>query len=591
MLSTDALVSGDGELADISPEIFKQLSDFLPEAWSRNNPVDILGDARPEVYGKTLEITAADPNNDGVLVILTPQDMTDPTATAQEVIKASAKCREMGKPLLCAWMGDKAVVKGRQLLQAARIPTFMFPDTACRMFNFLWRYAQNLKDLYVKPTTTKFDANKEIEIRRQATEIIEKTMKEGRYLMTENESKQLLNLYGVPTVQTRLANSREEAMAAADIVGFPCVVKLNSETITHKSDIGGVILHNKTKEDVGKAYDSIKNAVYTKAKESDFQGVTVQTQVNVAAGYELIIGSTTDSQFGPVVVFGSGGTLVEVYKDTALTLPPLNEHLARSFIDKVKISKALKGTRGRPPCNIEAVVEVLINFGRLVVEQPLIESIDINPLLSDEKQCIALDARVLLHHDVKKIPASALRPYPIEYVSMHNVNNTDVVIRPLRFEDESAITAFFATISGDIVSSAEHERALSGLKQHMSPQSRDVLDLKSRMMFFGYYDQEVTLVVENVKTHEILGVGRVQRTMINRQNAEFSLVVGERDKKLGQIILAELINIAKRENVRNLTGIIAKNNERMIHICEKLGFTMVKTEGDQRIDVVASMKF
>ncbi|HZD32174.1 MAG TPA: acetate--CoA ligase family protein, partial [Candidatus Angelobacter sp.] len=326
VLATDALVAGGGELAELSPQTMAAFDEILPAQWSHNNPIDILGDAEPERYAKSLEIAAKDPDIDGMLVVLTPQDMTNPTQIAEK-LKPYAK--GFGKPVLASWMGGAEVAAGEQILNQAGIPTFQFPDSAVRAFNYMWRYSYNLKGLYETPTLPQH-ADAEVQ-RGKASRILSEARGQGRMLLTEYESKQLLEAYGIPTVETRIAVTEQEAVKAAEEIGYPVVVKLHSYTITHKTDVGGVQLNLHDAEAVGRAFRLIQFFVSEKPGIEHFQGVTVQPMAKLD-GYELIIGSSLDSQFGPVMLFGTGGQLVEVFKDRALALPPLNSTLARRLM-------------------------------------------------------------------------------------------------------------------------------------------------------------------------------------------------------------------------------------------------------------------
>ncbi len=363
VLATDALVAGGGELADLSAETMKAFDEILPAQWSHNNPVDILGDAEPERYAKSLEIAAKDASIDGMLVVLTPQEMTNPTLIAEK-LKPYAK--GLGKPLLASWMGGAEVAAGEQILNQAGIPTFQFPDSAVRAFNYMWRYSYNLKGIYETPAIAQ---NADAALQRgKAERIIRDVRNSGRTILTEYESKQLLKAYDIPTVDTRVAATEEEALKAAEEIGYPIVLKLYSLTITHKTDVGGVQLNLRDAAAVKAAFQNIKQAVTEKVGAEHFQGVTVQPMAKLD-GYELIIGSSLDSQFGPVILFGTGGQLVEVFKDRALALPPLNSTLALRLMEQTKIFTALKGVRGRKPIDLKALEDLLVRFSQLVVEQ------------------------------------------------------------------------------------------------------------------------------------------------------------------------------------------------------------------------------
>ncbi len=342
VLATNSLISNGGELSQLSPETMKAYNELLPAAWSHNNPVDILGDASPERYSKALEIAARDPNSDGILIILTPQAMTDPTRTAEQL---QPYAQSLGKPVIANWMGGRDVEPGELLLNRMNIPTFPYPDTAARVFDYMAHYSENLRALYETPMPA-VDENNDVVDRERAAGIIRSVRDSGRTILTEFESKQLLTCYGIPTVDTRIARTEDEAVNAANAIGYPVVLKIHSETITHKTDVGGVQLNLADARAVRTAYNAIAESVKAKARAEDFLGVTVQPMARTE-GYELILGSSIDPQFGPVLLFGLGGQLVEVFKDRALGIPPLTTTLARRMMEQTRIYKALEG-RTRP---------------------------------------------------------------------------------------------------------------------------------------------------------------------------------------------------------------------------------------------------
>jgi len=432
VLATDALITGGGELAELTPETMEAYNQVLPATWSHNNPVDIIGDASPERYAKALEIAASDANSDGMLVILTPQAMTDPTKIA-ETLRPLAK--QEGKPVLASWMGGIDVAAGEEILNRANIPTFAYPDTAARAFNYMWRYSYNLKSLYETPALPEDTADWTPD-RKLVEEVVRRSRAEGRTILTEFESKQVLSAYGIPTAQTIIAGDAAAAVEAAGRIGYPVVLKVYSETITHKTDVGGVQLNLGGAEAVQKAFAAIQTSVSEKAGAQHFQGVTVQPMIRLKDAYELIVGSSLDSQFGPVLLFGTGGQLVEVFKDRALALPPLNSTLARRMMEQTKIYKALKGVRGRRPVDLAALELLMVRFSALVAEQRWIKEIDINPLLASPDGLIALDARVVVHGPevrYEQIPKTAIRAYPSRYVAPWVLrDNTPVAIRPIR---------------------------------------------------------------------------------------------------------------------------------------------------------------
>ncbi|MFW5973579.1 MAG: acetate--CoA ligase family protein, partial [Bacteroidota bacterium] len=448
VLATDALIESGGQLADLSPESIAQLDEFLPSSWSRANPVDVLGDADPERYVQAIEVCRDDDASDGLLTILTPQAMTEPTATADRLRSLPLNRR---KPLLTCWMGGESVAAGRRLLNEADIPTFAYPDTAARVFNYMWRYSYNLRGLYETPVLAEEGSTGS---RGEIEAMISKVRRFERTLLTEYESKQVLAGYGIPTVETVLAASVEEALQAAQGIGFPVAMKLNSSTLTHKSDVGGVVLDIREKDDLRKAFHAIEERAVKAGGQSAFDGVTVQKMVR-EEGVELIVGSTLDRQFGPVLLFGAGGTLVELYRDRALALPPLTTTLARRMMEQTKIYGALQGWRGRKSVDLSALEQLLVRFGHLVVEQRQIAEIDINPLLATENGFIALDARITLHPEsvsVHQLPELAIRPYPKQYArEWTTAKGRRVMIRPIRPEDEPLMVDFHAGLSEESV--------------------------------------------------------------------------------------------------------------------------------------------
>ncbi|MGZ3397139.1 MAG: acetate--CoA ligase family protein, partial [Isosphaeraceae bacterium] len=445
VLATDALIEDKGELAPLSAETMAALDATLPAAWSHSNPIDILGDANPKRYASSLEITAKDPNIDGLLTILTPQAMTDPTATAEHLRQHS---KISGKPVLASWMGGEAVEAGQQILNQAGIPSYEYPDTAAHVFTLMWGSSYNLQGLYETPNGP-VDSETATNARESAEAIIAAVRRRGRTVLTEPESKQLLAAYGIPTVKTVVAETLDAAVAAAENLGYPIVLKINSETIAHKTDVGGVQLNLRDADAVRAAFRAIERSVCQRAGAEHFQGVSVQPMIKLD-GYELIIGSSLDPEFGPVLLFGAGGRLVEVFKDRSLALPPLNTTLARRMMEQTKIYTALRGVRGRRPVDIAALERLMVRFSHLVVEQKWIKEVDINPLLASPERLLALDARVIVHGlDVRAcdLPRPAIRPYPSQYITTWtDEDGTQVVIRPIRPEDEPLLVKFHGTL-------------------------------------------------------------------------------------------------------------------------------------------------
>lgn len=567
VLATDALLMNGGALAEVSKGTIEELNKILPSAWSHNNPVDVLGDASAEVYAKTLEIAGRDPNSDGLLVILTPQAMTDCTGTAEK-LKAFGHIE--GKPVLASWMGGQDIAQGEAILNAAGIATFPYPDTAARVFTQMYRYAENIRSLYETPVPSAADDDLDSG-RARAKALIEAVKASGRTILTEAESKELLGCYKIPTVVTEIAKSESEAVKLANQIGYPIVLKLYSETITHKTDVGGVQLNLKDEADVKRAFKSIKSACIEKAGAQHFQGVTVQKMIKLSEGYELILGSSIDPQFGPVLLFGMGGQLVEVFKDKALGLPPLNTTLARRMMESTKIYTALKGVRGRKSVNLAALEKLMVGFSQLVAEQKWIKEIDINPLFASADDLVALDARVILHDaktPEKNLPKLAIRAYPTKYVSKWKAKNgSAVTIRPIRPEDEPLLVKFHQTLSPESV----YLRYFNQLKL-----DERIAHERLVRICFNDYDREIALVAElRVKggDPEIIGVGRLSKER-GLNEAEFALLVSDKWQKqgIGTELLRRLLHVAETENISRVTAEILASNHGMKSVVQKLGF-------------------
>ena len=567
VLATDALIAAGGELAPLEATTVTQLDAALPAAWSRGNPVDVLGDADPVRYAKALELVAADRSSDGLLVILTPQDMTDPTLIAEGLSKHA---RIEGKPILASWMGGAQVAAGVEILNRAGIPTFAFPDDAARAFCYMWRYTDNLRGLYETPGR-RAEGETQPETARAT---IDGARADGRTLLDEHESKAILASYGIPVVPTRVARDEAEAMAVAVELGFPVAVKLWSRTITHKTDVGGVKLGLSDAAAVAQAFREIRASVSSKVGESHFLGVTVQPSVDRGSGLELILGSAADPQFGPVLLFGTGGELVEVFRDRALALPPLNTTLARRMMEQTRIFRAFAGARGRPPVDLEALAALLVRFGDLVVEQPRIREIDINPLLASPAGLVALDARVVLHDETIRdadLPKTAIRPYPGEYLSRVTLRDgTPIVIRPIRPDDEPLVVAFHKTLSEESVR-----------MRYMQAMKLDERTAHQRLLriCFSDYDREIVLVAEGElagRGREILAVGRLSRDRLAGEDAEFSLLVGDpwQGRGVGRELLCRLIDVGRREKLSRIHADVLGSNLRMQRLCSNLGFTL-----------------
>ncbi|HET9409847.1 MAG TPA: bifunctional acetate--CoA ligase family protein/GNAT family N-acetyltransferase [Candidatus Sulfotelmatobacter sp.] len=581
VLATDALMATGGQLAALSPDSVHQLDSFLSPHWSHGNPIDVLADADAERYVRAVEIASKDPGGDGLLAIICPYGGANPTEVANRL---KPLAHSTGKPVIASWMGGDGVAEGMALLNEFGIPTFSYSDTAARAFTYMWRYTYNLRALYETPALA---TESRPEVRDRMSQFVRREREHGRTLLNEFEAKQLLAWYGIPVVETRAAREEEQAVAYAAEIGYPVVLKLLSNTISHKTDVGGVKLGLRNAEEVRNAYRAIQNSVNERVGAEHFLGVTVQPMLSLN-GYELIVGSTVDPQFGPVILFGSGGHLVEVYGDRALSLPPLNTTLAQRMMEQTRIFAALHGVRGRKPVDMNALEALLVRFSEIVVEQLWIKEIDINPLLATPERLVALDARIVLHDpemSEENLPRSAIRAYPTQYVSQFRMKNgAEVTIRPIRPEDEPLMVRFHGTLSERSVylryfcslslsTRVEHERLVR--------------------ICFGNYDHGLALVAErkNPETgaSEIIGVGRLS-ALSNRQEAEAAVLVTDRwqGQGLGTELLQQIIRVARAEKFTRISGELLRDNVAMQSIFRKIGFRV--TPLDDPSSVTASLE-
>jgi acetyltransferase len=562
----DALLASGGQVATLSDETKETLNKLLPAAWSHSNPVDTLGDCLPEMYAKALQAVADDPNCDAVLSILAPQGMTEPEQAAGLVRKAAETIK---KPLIASWMGGSRMQLAANVLNEARIPTFEYPDAAARSFAYMWRYTSYLQALYETPV---FAGDLPEDGPRRVAETVAGAVAKDRTVLTEHESKQVLAAYELPVTLSTLASSADEAVAAAEKIGYPVVLKLNSETVTHKSDRGGVQLDLKNAEAVRSAFAKIHAAF----DDGSFQGVTVQPMVS-NSGYELILGSSTDPQFGPVLVFGLGGQLVEVLRDNAHALPPLTTTLARRMMENTRILQALKGVRGRKPVDLEKLEELLVRFSELVVENPRIADIEINPLLASEQGFVALDARVILHPATirdEELPRPAIRPYPIQYISNWEAQDgTRFTLRPIRPDDEPLMVDFHHQLSETSV----YMRFFLPLKLDFRV-SHERLFTKC----FIDYEREIGLVAEYADeegARRIAGIARLIRKHSDN-SAEVAFLIADKfqNRGLGTHMLDTTIQIARKEGIATLEGATLSDNFNMKDMFIKAGFHFAPPE-------------
>ncbi len=578
VMTTDALIALDGELAKISDDTVEKLNECLPPFWSHGNPVDVLGDAPPDRFAKALEIVVKDEGVDAVLVILTPQAMTDPTATAHAVGKVAAKAH---KPILAAWMGGHMVSDGLQILNEAGIPSYTAPEKAIRAFMHLVSYARNLEILHETPRDLPVSFSLD---RKRLRGVFNTILTEGSEILSENVSKSFLEAYEIPVTKPHLARTADEAAEVAEMEGYPVVLKIHSPQITHKTDVGGVRLNLSSEQAVRAAFDKMMAEAAEKRPDADLIGATVQKMVSYPNSFELILGTKRDPIFGSVILVGMGGTAAEVFQDRALALPPLNESLTRRMLRSLKSWPLLKGYRGKPGANLDKLIETIMRFSYLVADYPQIKELDVNPLLVTPEEVIALDARVVIDrdavvHSVRPFAHLAIRPYPEEFVTTRKLKDgTDVILRPIKPEDEPMWHELLGSCS------------TQSLWFRFSYLFKETTHEMAARYCFVDYDREIGIVaeVEEEGERKLIGVGRLVAD-VNHHAAEYAVIVVDRwhGHGLGGLLTGYCEEVAKKWGVKKIVAETSKDNARMIATFRNRGFEL---NDDQEEDVVIVSK-
>jgi len=548
-------------LAVLQEQTLSGLSKVLPNTWSGRNPVDVIGDAPPARYQAAVELCLQDPGVDGVVVILTPQAMTQPLAVAQALITLADQHE---KPLLACWMGGSQVLEARDAFGSARIPCFHTPEAAVEAFSFLTAYHRNQELLLQTPGPTSRRQPPDVE---GAGLIIESALAEQRQVLSETESGAVLGAFRIPTVRSAVAHSPNEALVLAQSMGFPVAMKINSVDVSHKSDVGGVRLNLTSAQQVRTVYNEIIAEVLRHRPEARIEGVTIEQMYQGEHSRELMVGLISDPVFGPVISFGIGGTQVEILGDSALALPPLNRMLIRNLIQSSKAGQLLGSYRNRPAVDMEALEQVLLRVSEIACELPWIREMDINPLMVDEHGAIAVDARIrvdFVHPSADPYAHMAIHPYPIRLVQPQQLGDgTNITVRPIRPEDADMVREFINGLSEE-AKYFRFMRALHQVTQEMLVRFTQI-----------DYDREMALIaareIDGVETE--LGVARY---VINpdARSCEFALVVGDRWQKrgLGHILMHDLMQVARDRGLELMQGEVLASNSKMLELVKALGF-------------------
>jgi len=574
VMACDRLLHLGGELAELAPETDEKLKACLPAFGARRNPVDVAGGADAQRYAAAAQALMDDPNCDGVLAILTPLAMSDPTPTAQALVEVSRTHQLNPKPLLTSFMGQTKMADGIRIFRSAHVPTFDTPEDAVRAYMYMYQYTRNLANLYETPADIlpDFDPDREA-VKNTFIEVA----RDGRAILSEPEAKAVLDAYQIPVVKTVVATTAEECAAAAEQIGFPVAIKILSHDITHKSDVGGVALDVRSAPEAANQFAKITERVKLAAPKARIIGVTVQAMSH--GGYEIIIGSKKDPTFGPALMFGMGGTGVELYRDVAVDFPPLNQALARSMIQSTKVSRLLEGYRGKAPVDMTALEQALVKVSYLLVDFPEILEMDVNPLQVRHDGICALDARIVIEpKDVRKItlPGSHLMisMYPSKYHWDVPIEGEKVSIRAIKPEDEPLWIDMIESLSP-----ATTEYRFFG------PVKEVTKTMAVRYCHIDY-DREIALVAiresKGKKTKSMLGVARLAIATANAEGGEFAIVVRDeyQRKGIGRKLMDALIQTARDHHVREINGHVLAANPGMTRFAEDLGFDI--RPGDDR---------
>ncbi|HEY9129095.1 MAG TPA: bifunctional acetate--CoA ligase family protein/GNAT family N-acetyltransferase, partial [Sulfurovum sp.] len=562
VMATDTLIELGGELVQLCDDTIQKLESCLPSYWSKNNPIDVLGDANTKRYLDALEICLNASEVNGILVIYTPQGSSTPDELAESLAEIVKKACI---PIITVWMGGESVSKGRDIFLEHNIPCYETPEEAVKTYMHMYHYERNLELLYETPTELPID---QAPPKHHLKALIRRAIGEGRTVLSEAESKNFLRDYNIPTAETFIARDLNDAMRRAAVIGYPVVLKIASSQITHKSDIGGVIVGIDSETKLKEAYHKLINDVniaYPNAKQTN---VAIEKMIE-KVDYEIMIGAKRDKDFGMAILFGMGGTMTEMLKDFSIALPPLNQTLARRLMAGTKIYNIIQGFRGKTPADIEQLEKIIVNFSNLIVDFPEIKEIDINPIAISEGKSCALDARIIIdkYYLDCSYPYSHLviTPYPTKYVTPWKMSGgTDILLRPIRPEDEPMELKMLQSLSEET------------LKYRFFKVMKDIdHELLTRFCNIDY-DREMAIVavLKENGHRKIIGIGRLIIEP-DFKKGEYAVVVHDdyQRRGLGYKLVDMLIGIGQEKGLDKIFGILLSNNMGMLKICERLGFT------------------
>ncbi|MBI4204477.1 MAG: bifunctional acetate--CoA ligase family protein/GNAT family N-acetyltransferase [Betaproteobacteria bacterium] len=570
VMATDALIHGGGKLASLSRQTLERLDSLLPSTWSHGNPVDIIGDAPIERYVSTLRTLMEEPEADAILFMHVPTAIVP----AADIARACAPVARKGRVLAC-WLGGDALNEARRIFADAGIPVYRTPEEAVTAFMQLANYRRNQQALMETPPSVPVDFAPE---REKARNIVHAALQESREVLSEPEAKAMLAAYGIPVVRTTIATDANDAARVAEEIGFPVALKILSPQVTHKSDVGGVVLDLQNAAEVKNAAAAMERRLREAAPGATLAGFSVQEMIRRPRAPELIVGATVDPIFGPVILFGHGGVAVEVIGDRAVALPPLNIALARELVSRTRISRLLDGYRDRPPADRQALYLVLTQVSQLIVDFAEVAELDINPLLVDDKGAIALDARIrVVRTRASATERLAIRPYPQELEERVRLLDREVLLRPIRPEDE--------TLHGEFLERVEQE----DLQLRFFHAVRHFPHAELARFTQIDYDREMAFIAvcpADGQAAETLGVVRAISDP-DGGRAEYAILVRSdvKGKGLGAALMRKIIRYCRERGIREVVGEVLAVNQRMLALCRELGFEMTAGDDPQVVRV------
>ncbi|VVB84385.1 Acetate--CoA ligase [ADP-forming] I [uncultured archaeon] len=565
VMAADATISRGGKLAQLSAGTLEKLNGVLPPFWSGGNPVDILGDARAERYEAAAGSCMMDNNVDGILIIYTPQGGEDPARIAKSIV-GICNNKVSRKTCLTSFMGYEKVEEANHIFTENRIPTFYTPEQAVATYMYMCQYKSNIGLLYETPAELPVDS---FPPKGPLTTIIRNAARENREILTGMESIQLLEFYNIPVIKTLMARNADEAAVCASRVGYPVVLKVLSPQIVHKTEVKGIRLDISSEPEVREAFEDIIRAARENSPSAQIQGVTVQRMVK-KHGVELILGAKTDALFGHVIMFGRGGVETELHKDIAFGIPPLNQTLARRMMEETKVFQLLKGFRNLPPVNIKLLEEIILRFSQMLIDFPQLKEIEINPLLIDEKDAFALDARAVINKEsvsakLEPFEHLVISPYPEKYVSLWKMRDGHpVVLRPIKPEDEPLWLEMFHNFSEESIRFRLFEVIKEPIEHSFSVRYCNI-----------DYDRELAIVAEMEDKGSKKMAGVVSLLLDpDRKSGEIAFIVADpwQGMGLGSKLIDYMIEIGRDKKIETLYAVMLPDNHRAVKLLKEMGF-------------------